>query len=617
MAIQINNTAWQEWTYSDPVFYEVTATGEPSLSYQWQYSDNTCNIDLMIWQDLNDQNLLVEGANTNKIKLYPEYVISNINRVYRVVVSSSNGQSSNSSLFGRCDKPVVAISAASSSFENNGQGKFIISVFSTAILSNDMFLIPNFSWQKSTNDGITWDTIIFDANGDGIIDITDANATVAAGLFYEKIDNKINVYFSTSRSIKIRAIVTVTGANPEFSPPINLNYSSSTTQTESLVDIIFSGTSSDTFGNTVYSVIGSTNDNTNVEYQWQISTDGSNWENLLDSSLSTGTRSPNLRLSPLYFQQYPNRVHRCVLSSITLNVTISKTFGSTNYGALFNFLYSGGLNNADPAKSIGGSYSTNFILGNLNNLFSDISKDDSEIGVIDYRCFYIANDSENDTLYNASIFVTSEYNSQSSVQIGISRESEVQVISLNSIPSSGYFKLKIGPATTPEIYWDSNNIIFENNIRNALNYLDEIETIVSKTLLNNYQVSFVGISNYRNYDLLQVVENTLSPSTIIKIEKLTEGQPINSVAPRIFNSQSAPFNVTFYDTNFNNRLSLGNLHPSDIIPIWIRRYTSGTINDDQLNGFNIRLSGNKNPNSSQIIPTITYQQEDKPDFYYG
>ena len=305
------------------------------------------------------------------------------------------------------------------------------------------------------------------------------------------------------------------------------------------------------------------------------------------------------------------------MSSITLNITISRTFGSTNYGALFNFLYSGGLNNADPAKSIGGSYSTNFILGNLNNLFSDVSKADSEIGVIDYRCFYIANDSENDTLYNASIFVQAEYDSQSSVQIGISRESEVQVLSLDSTPSSGYFKLKIGPATTPEIHWDSNYIIFENNIRNALNYLDEIETNVSKSLLNNYQISFVGISNYRNYDLLQVVENTLSPSTIIKIEKLTEGQPINSVAPRIFNSQSAPFNVTFYDTRLSNRLSLGNLHPSDIISIWIRRYTYGTVTDDQLNGFNIRLSGNKNSTGPQTIPTITYQQEDKPDFYYG
>jgi hypothetical protein len=90
------------------------------------------------------------------------------------------------------------------------------------------------------------------------------------------------------------------------------------------------------------------------------------------------------------------------------------------------------------------------------------------------------------------------------------------------------------------------------------------------------------------------------------------------VAPRIFNSQSAPFNVTFYETNFNNRLSLGNLHPSDIIPIWIRRYTYGTVTDDQLNGFNIRLSGNKNPINLQTIPTITYQQqEEKPDFYYG
>jgi hypothetical protein len=168
----------------------------------------------------------------------------------------------------------------------------------------------------------SWAGILIDTNNDGIIDIIDTVSMIADGILYEKIDNKLNVYFSTSRSIKIRSVVTVTGADPVFSPPVNLNYSSSTIQTESLVNIIFSGTSSDAFGNTIYSVIGSANDNTNVEYQWQLSTDGSNWENLLDSPLSIGTRSPNLRLSPLYFQEYPTRVHRCVLSSITLNITI-------------------------------------------------------------------------------------------------------------------------------------------------------------------------------------------------------------------------------------------------------------------------------------------------------
>ena len=74
---------------------------------------------------------------------------------------------------------------------------------------------------------------------------------------------------------------------------------------------------------------------------------------------------------------------------------------------------------------------------------------------------------------------------------------------------------------------------------------------------------------------------------------------------------------TFLQTNFNNRIFIGDMNPGDIVPIWIRRYTYAEVSADQLNGFNIRITGNKNKSSIVLAEPVEMQSSDKPNFYFG
>lgn len=56
---------------------------------------------------------------------------------------------------------------------------------------------------------------------------------------------------------------------------------------------------------------------------------------------------------------------------------------------------SGGAGNTDPNLSLGGARSTTQLSGSLNNLFDDVSGDESVAGDIEYRCLYFRNEDAN------------------------------------------------------------------------------------------------------------------------------------------------------------------------------------------------------------------------------
>lgn len=612
MAIQIINNIIEEGAYGEDTVYGVNAseTNSKNIQYTWQCSNDGGNI----WQNVSSmslppnliQSLKISQSTTvsssiSKINILQSFKDVYPNSLFKVVLSASGENNVESMSFGQYQNVTISILSGNSSFENN---RYNFKVFANATISDDMFIVPKFKWQKSTNEGASWTSIEQEKREEGEYLIENNNLDII-------FSGKINV------NMKIRAVVTATGSLPQFSNVFNVFYNSTTN--EPTISIIFTGSSIDPNNNIVHSVIGTSTDSSQVSYQWQKSDNFSDWENIESNSNISGINSSNLILKPQYFQQNPIRIYRCILSSVSVPFVYSRTFGSDSFGLQINFVYSGGLNNSNPYDSIGGDPSINSISGNLNNLFSDVSMQDSEVGIVDYRCFYVTNDSINgEKLYNTTMYLTTEYNTQSSIQLGISRENESQEISLSTTPTSGSFKLKIGPLVTNPIIWNSNQNLFLGNIGNALNNLELINVSVQKTLFNNYQITFINDCSYRNYDLIEIVENNLlssSQQVSIQVEKKTEGRPINSKAPKIFNSQSAPFNVTFYDTNANSRLLIGDLYPGDVVPIWIRRYTYGQVNTDQLNGFNIRINGNKNKVNIPI--NISTQQIENADFFYG
>lgn len=276
------------------------------------------------------------------------------------------------------------------------------------------------------------------------------------------------------------------------------------------------------------------------------------------------------------------------------------------------FVYSGGQNNLDPSKSLGGSPSNNVLSGLANNLFTNLKKEEFASQFVDFRCFYICNNSFSDTLYNSSVYLESQISGVSNCQLGIAKSTDEQIIQLNSIPNSGSIKLKYESYTTSSILWNSNNVAFRKNIQEALNNLDIFSGVTVGDVGNNsFLISFLGSNNYRNYSLLQVAENNLSPSTTIDIAKRTEGEPINSIAPLLPTKTTIPNNVDFYETSESYRILIGDLHPGDVVPIWVKRSSFGQVSEDQTNGFAFRVSGNLTQNPTQIITSAS-----KPCFYY-
>lgn len=70
-----------------------------------------------------------------------------------------------------------------------------------------------------------------------------------------------------------------------------------------------------------------------------------------------------------------------------------------------NIVYSGGINNSDPTKSLGGTASVIGIPNKLDNLFADSTPAEVTYGSTEYRAFYVFNDNEIGTMYNTKVWI--------------------------------------------------------------------------------------------------------------------------------------------------------------------------------------------------------------------
>jgi hypothetical protein len=70
------------------------------------------------------------------------------------------------------------------------------------------------------------------------------------------------------------------------------------------------------------------------------------------------------------------------------------------------FYLSGGINNLDPNLSLGGARSNQSIVNDqLDNIFDNVNKLESDIGDIEYRCFYVKNNHPTDTMSTMVIYL--------------------------------------------------------------------------------------------------------------------------------------------------------------------------------------------------------------------
>ena len=255
------------------------------------------------------------------------------------------------------------------------------------------------------------------------------------------------------------------------------------------------------------------------------------------------------------------------------------------------FFLSGGSSNSNSMFSIGGLPSGFVILGTLNNLFPNITSEQAESGRTDYRCFYVFNGSETDSLFDSQISLESQDAGGSNVQIGVERSTEIQRLGIVGPAYFGSLTLRYGSQVFVA-NWGTSAGEFETNLQAGLVALGLGGVSVSTELnVNNYAftISFSGASDNRSHPLLEVVQNgLLAPSTpTVSISRVSSGSPVNSVATQLSVDTVPPARVSFSGSGIN----VGTLGPGDGLPVWVRRTTPARTEYQERDGFNFRISG--------------------------
>lgn len=84
------------------------------------------------------------------------------------------------------------------------------------------------------------------------------------------------------------------------------------------------------------------------------------------------------------------------------------------------WFYSGGANNLDPARCLGGPPSAFRLLSaSWNSLFPPLRHKERQLGVAMYRCLYIANTSPDSPLYHATVWMSLESGATGELSLGL------------------------------------------------------------------------------------------------------------------------------------------------------------------------------------------------------
>ena len=246
------------------------------------------------------------------------------------------------------------------------------------------------------------------------------------------------------------------------------------------------------------------------------------------------------------------------------------------------FVYSGGVGNAQPNKSIGGRDSA-YIVENdiINNLFSNIL--DITIQTIDYRCIYGVNDSNN-TYTNCSIYLTNT-SEGSNVLLGIYTSNAKQTITITG-STGGSLSLNYidynGDDNAFTVDYNPNIDIWRGNFQEALNGISTLSGVivtVNSVLSDNiFTIEFTGTSDgFRSHSLISITDNNLIGSTAIVMGNTQLGGPVNAFAVEPGSSKNKPSGIEFEEHSSDSPIYIGTLYPNEIFAMWFERATNADV----------------------------------------
>jgi hypothetical protein len=267
------------------------------------------------------------------------------------------------------------------------------------------------------------------------------------------------------------------------------------------------------------------------------------------------------------------------------------------------YVLSGGSNNSDSAKSLGGDPSASPVLLGVNNLFDNISPDDVAAGLIDHRCIYIFNNSNVETLWNAKIFTQSQTIGGANAEIGFTFSDEIQNLTVIGNLTGGVLTLSYeGQSFT--FAHSSNLSTWVGNFQTAIRTIPNLENVqvtaqtsVSSTLetVTVFTILYTGTAGSRFHPILDIVANALTPSAVVSASRSVTGSPINSIALIVDRATTPPTGIIFNAATLLEPQIVGHLRPTDGFPVWVRRITPPNTQPIAGDGFTVVVGGTAFP----------------------
>jgi hypothetical protein len=248
------------------------------------------------------------------------------------------------------------------------------------------------------------------------------------------------------------------------------------------------------------------------------------------------------------------------------------------------YFYSGGAGNMNPELSLGGLPSVHTIpAGNINNLFDNITDSQRMSGMIDYRCIYIANVHQTDSLYQTYAKIPGQITGGANVLIGYKLATDIQTITFTSpFPSSYILQYNNGTTTLtfniPDLTVASLQTALEGIFPGV--YVSGAGTTLT--------IQFIGSSQYHYFYPFT------SPTANVTTAKFTDGGPINYYPmPPLDSKYTTPGGILFgIDTLVGGALALHEFKQGEVFYLWCKRTVQAGVTQQDNDGFTISIAGN-------------------------
>lgn len=286
---------------------------------------------------------------------------------------------------------------------------------------------------------------------------------------------------------------------------------------------------------------------------------------------------------------------RQTFGGVKLKGRASESFDKNFPGLIsdFNYFYSGGLTNSDPNQSLGGEISSSQA---ASNLFDDFKPEETLTGSEEYRCIYVVN-ALSSPLRNVNLWLSAFPASSSLVLAGIEEADDTQFVNISERVGVGTLTLGIGSqsftvSADPDLTQFGQN--FQDSIIANTSFEEVIveDNAIGTTI--QFKVTFTGIDGKRRQEALTLINNNLSGSPIVSIDRGIIGSPIDSVAESISNEKEPPISPTFVPTTKSSPIVIPILNGYEGFPLWFKRIIEESPQATENDGFTLNIDSSPN-----------------------